>query len=159
MSEKSSTNNNKTRIGENELIHTRIFEAPRELVFEAWTNPEYLDKWWGPNGFTNSFHKFEMQPGGSWEFTMHSPDGTDFSNKIIFIEINKPEGIVLNHVSGPKYQITAIFEDLGNKTRLTWRQTFESEGVFNNVKTFAETGNEQNLDRLEAQLVKMQHLL
>lgn len=159
MGEKSPTNNNKTRIGKYELIHTRIFEAPRELVFEAWTNPEYLEKWWGPNGFTNSFRKFEMQPGGTWEFTMHSPDGTDFPNKVIFDEINKPERIVLNHVSGPRYKITAIFEDIGSKTRLTWRQIFETAQVFDTVKKFAEPGNEENLDRLEVQLVKMQHLL
>ncbi|WP_026564970.1 SRPBCC family protein [Bacillus sp. UNC41MFS5] len=155
MTENSSTNNSTTKIGEYELVHTRIFEVPRELVFEAWINPDYLANWWGPKGFTNSFHKFDMQPGGTWEFTMHGPDGTDFPNKVIFVEIVKPERIVLKHVSGPRFQITAIFEDIESKTRLTFRQAFETARVFDNVKTYAEPGNEQNLDRLEVQLAKM----
>jgi uncharacterized protein YndB with AHSA1/START domain len=155
MTENSSTNNVTTKAGEYELVHTRIFDAPRELVFEAWTNPDHLAKWWGPNGFTNSFHKFDMQPGGTWEFTMHGPDGTDYPNMVIFVEIDKPERIVLHHVSGPRFQITAIFEDVDSRTRLTFRQVFETARDFNTVKTYAEPSNEQNLDRLSAHLAKM----
>lgn len=155
LTDNPATNNITADIGENELVTTRIFDAPRELVFEAWTNPEHLAKWWGPNGFTNTFHKFDLRPGGTWEFVMHGPDGVNYPNKSVFIEIVRPERIVLQHVSGPKFQITATFEDVGGKTKLTFRQTFETTREFNTVKTYAAPSNEQNMDRLAIHLAKM----
>ena len=77
-----------------ELLITRTLNAPIELVWEAWTNPEHLAKWWGPNGFTNSISKMDMKPGGEWNLIMHGPDGTDYKNKSIFKEIIKHKKIV-----------------------------------------------------------------
>ena len=60
-----------------EIVSIRVFDFPRELVFNAWTDPEHLVHWWGPKGFTNTFHEFDLRPGGIWRFVMHGPDGRD----------------------------------------------------------------------------------
>src|SRR3972149_4696907 len=98
---------------EQELILTRIFDAPRELVFEAWTDPKHVAQWWGPNGFTNTIHEMNVRPGGVWRFVMHGPDGVDYPNKIVYDEIVKPERLVYSHVSGPKFQTTVTFDEQG----------------------------------------------
>jgi uncharacterized protein YndB with AHSA1/START domain len=131
-----------------EIVTTRVFDAPREMVFEAWTDPEQLKLWWGPRGFSNSFHVFDMKPGGSWSYTMHGPDGTDYRNETKFVEIVVPERIVLDHVSPPRFRLTVLFEALGDHTKLTFRQLFETSSVYDQVKRFAVQGNEDNFDRL-----------
>lgn len=137
-----------------ELIITRFLNAPRELVFEVWTNPEHIKNWWGPDGFTNSIFKMDVRPGGEWEFVMHGPDGVDYKNKSIFREIVKPERIVFDHVSGPKFQTTVTFVADGKRTLLTWRMLFESKKEFEQVvKTFkADEGLKQNVQKLECYL-------
>lgn len=137
-----------------ELVTTRVIDAPPALVYEAWAKPEHLAKWWGPDGFTNTFHEFDWRPGGVWEFVMHGPNGVDYLNKSEFVEVG-PERIVLRHICEPYFQLTATFEDLGGQTKLTWRQRFETAAVLEAVKSFAAPANEQNLNRLEAQLRKM----
>ena len=74
-----------------EIVAARVFDAPRELVFDAWTDPEHVAQWWGPNGFTNTIHEMDVRPGGVWRFVMHGPDGVDYNNKIVYIEVVKPE--------------------------------------------------------------------
>lgn len=155
MNENKTTLMNGTDAGENELVAARVYDAPRELVFRAWTEPEHLAQWWGPNGFTNTFHEFDLKPGGDWRFTMHGPDGTDYANHIVFEEIAEPERIVLLHLSGHRFHVTALFDDVAGKTRVTFRQQFESAADFDKVKHICEEGNKQNLDRLGAQLAKM----
>ncbi|MCM3273807.1 SRPBCC family protein [Paenibacillus elgii] len=155
MPENNAASSSATNADELELSTTRIFDAPRELVFKAWILPEHLSQWWGPKGFTNTFQKFDLRPGGTWEFIMHGPDGTDYRNKCVFVEIVEPERIVLQHVSGPRFQVTATFEDLAGKTRLTFRQRFETAVEFEKVKTYAIEGNEQNMDRLGALLANI----
>ena len=137
----------------NEIITSCVFEAPVELVFQAWTNPEYVARWWGPNGFTNTFHEFELKPGGNWKFDMHGPDGATYPNHIIFVEISPLKRIILNHVSEPEFQITATFEDLGSSTRVTHHQLFKKTSVFEKVKSICTEANEQNFDRF-AELLK-----
>ncbi|WP_235885925.1 SRPBCC family protein [Paenibacillus cymbidii] len=137
-----------------ELVTTRVIDAPRALVYNAWAKPEHLARWWGPDGFTNTFHVFDWRPGGLWEFVMHGPNGIDYANKSEFVEVG-PERIVLRHICEPYFQLTAVLEDLGGQTRLTWRQRFETEAVLNAVKKIAEPANEQNLNRLEAELRNM----
>lgn len=116
------------------IIGTRVFDAPRDLVFSAWTDPKHLAKWWGPNGFTTTTHSFEFRPGGSWRFVMHGPDGRDYQNRITFDEIVPPERIVYRHSGGAdvepvQFTQTVTFEGLGNsQTRLTWRGKFPSAG-------------------------------
>jgi uncharacterized protein YndB with AHSA1/START domain len=137
------------------ITSTRVLDAPREHVFEAWTEPAHLAKWWGPKGFTNTFHEFDPRPGGAWRFVMHGPNGADYPNHSVFREIVKPERIVFDHVSGPRFNVTATFDDLGGKTRLVWRMLFETGAELEKVKSFAVEANEQNLDRLAEHLRSM----
>ncbi len=137
-----------------EIISSRVFDAPRELLWRAWTEPGHLAQWWGPKGFTNTFHDFDLKAGGAWNFVMHGPDGTDYKNKSVFVEIVKPERIVFDHVA-PRFRATVVFEELGAKTKLTWRMLFETPAEFDKVKGFAVEGHAQNLDRLEVHLSSM----
>jgi uncharacterized protein YndB with AHSA1/START domain len=154
MTENQAVNHDSSVAGEYEFMTSRVFDAPRDLVYEVWTNPDYLAVWWGPNGFKNTFHEFDLVPGGTWRFEMHGPNGVDYPNTSQFVEIG-PERIVLRHVSVPRFQLTVIFEELGSKTKLIWRQLFETAAEFNAARKFAPEANEQNLDRLGLQLQKL----
>ena len=96
-----------------------------------------------------------MRPGGGWRFVMHGPDGVDYKNKSVFVEVAKPERIVFQHVSGPRFQVTATFAEEAGKTRLTFQMLFETAAECAKVKVYAVEANEQNFDRLEAQLATM----
>jgi len=135
-----------------EIVGSRVFNVPRERLFDAWSDPDQLMQWWGPKGFTNTFHEFDMRPGGNWRFVMHGPDGTDYNNHSVFVEVVKPERIVFDHVSGPHFQVTATFDEQAGKTLLTFRMAFKSAAECDKVKSYAVEANEQNFDRLEAQL-------
>ena len=119
-------NTDTTPTSDREIVTTRLIDAPRELVFDAWTAPEHVSCWWGPNGFTLTIHEMDVRPGGAWRFIMHGPDGADYMNEIVFVEIARPERIVYDHVSVPRFRQTATFEDEGGKTRLTMRGLFET---------------------------------
>ena len=73
-----------------EIIVTRVYDAPRELVFDAFTDPKHLSQWWGPRGFTTTTHSMDFRVGGEWRYTMHGPDGTDYKNLMVYHEINRP---------------------------------------------------------------------
>jgi uncharacterized protein YndB with AHSA1/START domain len=139
------------------IIATRVLDAPRDLVFAVWTDPNHLGHWWGPNGFTITTHSYDARPGGVWRFVMHGPDGRDFQNRITFDEIVKPERIVYRHGGGDdvepvQFKTTVEFEDLGGKTRLTMRMDFPSaEERARVIKEYgADKGLSQTLARLEA---------
>lgn len=144
-------------IADREIIATRLFDAPRELVWEVWTDPKHLAQWWGPNGFTNTIHEIDVRPGGVWRFIMHGPDGTDYKNEIVYVEVVKPERLVYDHVSGPKFHVTVTFNNEGDRTRLAMQMLFESAAERENtVKKFgAVEGLNQTLGRLEQHLEKM----
>jgi uncharacterized protein YndB with AHSA1/START domain len=138
------------------IIGVREFDAPRDLVFSVWTDPKHLAQWWGPNGFTTTTHSFEMRPGGVWRFVMHGPDGRDHQNRITFEEVVPPQRIVYRHGDGAdvepvQFRQTVIFEDLGGRTRVTWRGVFPSAAERNRViKEYgADKGLAQTLARLE----------
>nr|WP_240159725.1 SRPBCC family protein [Paenibacillus aceris] len=137
-----------------EIVSRRKLNAPRDLVYRAWTEPELLAQWWGPNGFTNTFHTFDLRPGGIWEFTMHGPNGADYPNRNVFHEIG-PECIVLRHETRPNFILTATFEDADGGTEITFRQTFETEDDYTKLKPICEEANEQNLDRLGSVLKRI----
>lgn len=138
-----------------EIVTTRVFDAPRERVFRAWTDPEHLVRWWGPKGFTSTFQAFDPRPGGVWRFVMHGPDGVDYKNKSVFVEIVRPERIVFQHVSGPAFLVTATFAEQAGKTKVTFQMLFETAAACEKVKGFAVAANEQNFDRLGAELARM----
>lgn len=135
-----------------EIISSRVFDVARERLFNAWTDPDQLRQWWGPEGFSNTFQEFDMRPGGHWRFVMHGPDGTDYPNHSVFIEIAKPERIVFDHLSAPHFQVIATFVEQAGKTLLTFRMVFKSAAECDTVKGYVVEANEQNFDRLEAQL-------
>ncbi|WP_158825412.1 SRPBCC family protein [Mucilaginibacter lacusdianchii] len=138
-----------------QVISARVFHIRRDIVFKAWAEPEYLAQWWGPQGFTNTFHEFNFTEGGNWRFTMHGPDGKDYPNQNIFEEIKAPEQIVLRHDCQPYFLATFVFDDLGEQTRVTFTQLFDSADVFSKIKDIVVPANEENFDRLEIQLAKL----
>lgn len=145
-----------------ELAITRIINAPRELVWEVWTNPEHVKNWWGPDGFTNTVHEMNVKAGGVWHLTMHGPDGRDYPNKIVFIEVVKPERLVYRH-SGDvdtepvNFHVTVTFEKQGNKTLLSMKSVFESAAELERVvKEYgAREGMTQHVGRLEEYVAKI----
>jgi len=144
------------------MIGTRVFDAPRELVWTVWTDPKHLAQWWGPTGFSTTTSAFDMRPGGVWRFVMHGPDGRDYQNRITFDEIVKPERLVYHHagdddVEPVQFTTTVTFEDLGGKTRLTMRGVFPSAAARDRViKEYgADKGLVQTLERLGEYLSKI----
>jgi len=145
-----------TRPADREIVSTRVLDAPRERVFRAFSDPRVLARWWGPDGFTSTFQEFDFRPGGAWRFVMHGPDGTDYRNESGFIEVVSPERIVLEHLRPMhRFLMTMTFAEEAGKTRLTWRMEFESVAELERVRAFIPGANEQNLDRLQAQLAAM----
>jgi len=136
-----------------EMVFTRSFDAPRELVWEAHTDPRHVARWWGPQGFTNTIHEMDVRPGGLWRLTMHGPDGTDYPNESEFTEVVPPERIVfVHHRPVHRFEMAMTLVDCGGKTALTWRMTFESAAEVAAIKGFIAAANEQNFDRLAAHL-------
>jgi len=140
-----------------EIVVTRLINAPRELVFDAWTTPEHVAQWWGPDGFTTTTHEMEVRPGGHWRLIMHGPDGTDYNNHIVFEEIVRPERIVYRHVpergtEPVSFQTTVTFVASGNKTLLTMRALFDTAAERDAVqaKYGALEGGQQTVARLAA---------
>jgi uncharacterized protein YndB with AHSA1/START domain len=161
MSE-TTTTTSKAEQGQSEMDRTmaatRILNAPRDLVWKVFTEPDHIKNWWGPNGFTNTIHKMDVRPGGEWNFIMHGPDGTDYVNEMVYDEIVKPERIVLSHGPFPKFHAHIELIDLGDKTELRWKNVFDDDQEFKQaVEVFhAVEGLHQNLGRLE-QYVKKQN--
>ena len=136
-----------------EVISEREFAAPPEAVFAAFSDPARLALWWGPHGFTNTFRIFELRVGGRWEFTMHGPDGANYDNISVFREISAPRRIIFEHLEPMHwYQMTMTFAATSGGTRLAWRMVFASAAECDRVRPFIVQGNEQNFDRLAADL-------
>jgi uncharacterized protein YndB with AHSA1/START domain len=145
------------------IIATRVYDAPRELVWTAWTDPAHLAQWWGPDGFSTTTSAYDLRQGGVWRFVMHGPDGRDYQNRITFDEIVKPERIRYRHGGGEEvepvqFRTTVTFEDLGgNRTRLTLHAVFPSAAERERViKEYgADKGAVQTLARLADYLTKL----
>ena len=148
-------------VGDREIAATRVFDAPRELVWKVWTDPVHIAKWWGPNGFTTTTYSMELKPGGVWRYVMHGPDGRDNQNKVTYLEVVEPERLVYELGGGEdvkpvSHHVTVTFADLGGKTRIDMRMVFASaEARTQVIETYgAFEGLKQHLDRLEAYLTK-----
>jgi uncharacterized protein YndB with AHSA1/START domain len=149
-----------------ELVIARLFDAPRELVFEAYTNVHAISQWWGPHGFTTTTHAADVRPDGEWRFTMHGPDGTDFPNRIVFREIVAPERLVYDHdddgeARGVEVRTRFVaeidFEERGNQTLVTLRQRWPSAEVLaaKEAAVGALAGGQQTLQRLAHHLARI----
>jgi uncharacterized protein YndB with AHSA1/START domain len=156
-------NKSEATVLEREMIITRVVDAPRELVWNAWVDPQQVVKWWGPKGFSTTIHEMDVKPGGVWRHTMHGPAGEDYPNESHFVEVIKHEKIVYEHGgskagknSDAQFRSTWTFEDLGDKTRITLRNAFATaEALQHVIKTYgAVEGGKQTLGRLAEQVEK-----
>jgi uncharacterized protein YndB with AHSA1/START domain len=134
------------------IQNQRVFAASPEEVFAAHRDPERLARWWGPAGFTNTFTHFEFVPNGKWSFVMHGPDQSNYPNESIFRAIEENRFIQIAHVCEPFFVLDIRLTPEGSGTRVEWHATFENETFAKNLEAFLLNANEQNFDRLEAEL-------
>src|ERR687885_982300 len=139
-----------------EIVFSRVIDAPRELVFEAFTGVRHLSQWWGPEGFTTTTRSFEFREGGVWDFVMHGPDGTDYQEWIAWTEIVPPERIALLHGESRDYpnafESVLTFEPAGEQTRIVMRTVFPTKELRDEAveKYHAIESGEQTLRNLAA---------
>ena len=114
---------------ERELVITRVFDAPHELVFRAWTEPDRAVRWWGPQGFTTAYREMDLQPGGAYRVCMRSPEGTEHWQRGVCREVVEPERLVFTFAwedaegrPGHETVVTVDFAEVGARTRLTLHQ-------------------------------------
>ncbi|MEQ1577284.1 MAG: SRPBCC family protein [Hyphomicrobium sp.] len=145
-----------------EIIMSRLINAPRELVWKAWSDPAHLTHWWGPRGFSTTTSEMSLKPGGTWRFVMHGPGGTDYKNKIVYSEVVKPERLTYLHTGEDenddvKFNSTITFEDKGGKTEVTLRSLFETAAERDHVaeKYGAVEGGNQTLTRLSEYVLEL----
>jgi uncharacterized protein YndB with AHSA1/START domain len=156
MMPKNSSSKTTITTTDREIIATRVYDAPRERIFQVWTDPQHLSQWWGPRGFVTTTFKMDFRPGGVWRFVMHGPDGTDYQNKITYVEIDAPKRLVYQHGDDKEtepvnFKVTVTFDDLGDgRTKLDMRMVFPSAAAKNFVveKYGAVEGLEQHVNRL-----------
>lgn len=103
-----------------ELVISRVYDAPRELVFRMWTELEHLSKWFGPKGFTCTMHEMNLRVGGRWRFDMHAPDGTVYPNRVEYVELVPNERLVFDHGLDKdddpgRFRVTVTFDEQANK--------------------------------------------
>lgn len=126
-----------------EIMVSRTIDAPPDIVFEVWTDPAHISEWWGPRGFSTTTHEWDLRPGGVWRFTMHGPDGTDYPNRIVFVEVDRPRRLVYRHTGVEETQTQDVrflaavtFADLGGRTEVTLRMIFETPEELDAVARF-----------------------
>jgi len=146
MEEKENTEDRSLCISKNLLARV-------EQVWEVWTNPAKIPNWWGPDGFTTTIHKMEIQKGGEWTLTLHAPDGTNYPNRSIFREIIPLEKIAFEHFN-PHFFTTVLFTALGEETRMVWTMVFDHVEIYETVVKAhrADEGLRQNVEKLEMYL-------
>jgi uncharacterized protein YndB with AHSA1/START domain len=139
-----------------EIVISRLIGAPRELVFEAFTQVQHLSRWWGPEGFSTTTRSFEFRVGGAWDFVMHGPDGTDYQEWITWREIVPPERIALRHGESRDdqnaFESVLTFEPDGQQTRIVMHTVFPTRELRDEAveKYHAIEGGEQTLGNLAA---------
>lgn len=143
----------------NELTLTRVYDAPVETVWDAWTDPEQTAKWWGPRGFTLTTHSKDLRVGGHWHYTMHGPDGTDYPNKTTYLEVDEYKRLVYDHGANddrpPLFRVTVLFKEIGDKTRMEMTMAFPTPEVAEQSKKFIkDAGGNSTWDRLAEYLEK-----
>lgn len=130
----------------------RLLAATPSEVFAAMSDPDRVARWWGPAGFTNTIHRFEFKPGGSWLLTMHGPDGKDYPNESRFIRTVANQIFEIEHLNGHHFLLTIELVPMDGGTDVMWRQTFDTAEHYERIAEFVATANEQNLERLAAEV-------
>lgn len=132
---------------------SREIPASVEDVFAVISDPDRLSRWWGPAGFTNTFNVCEFKTGGRWTLVMHGPNGANYPNENIFAEIEAPRRVVVQHISEPRFRLTIGLAASATGTLVTWDQAFENSEFAKRVEAIVVPANEQNLDRLSAEVL------
>jgi uncharacterized protein YndB with AHSA1/START domain len=152
----------KSKTADREISAVRMFDAPRELVFNAWTEREQIEKWWGPIGFTTTTSEMDVRAGGVWRFVMHGPDGRDYKNRIEYKEVIVPERLSYFHsgeddTEDTNFDVTVEFSAKGNKTEVSMRMVFATREERDRVaKEFgAIEGLSQTMGRLKEYLTTL----
>jgi uncharacterized protein YndB with AHSA1/START domain len=144
-----------------EIVISRVINAPRELVFEAFSQVRHLSRWWGPAGFTTTTRAFEFRVGGVWDFVMHGPDGTDYQEWITWQEIVPPERIALLHgefrADPNAFASVLTFAPDGAATRIELRTVFPTRELRDEAveKYHAIEGGQQTLSKLAAYVTEI----
>ena len=134
--------------------HSRDIPATPAQVFAAISTPERLARWWGPNGFTNSFSEFDFKTGGKWSLVMHGPDGANYPNDNVFGEIIPNQKLVVEHPMQPVFRLTIELVPSNTGTLVSWAQTFESDEVARQIEHIVVPANDENLQRLQAEVLR-----
>lgn len=129
-------------------IRSKLLPASAPEIFAAMSDPARIARWWGPDGFTNTIHRFEFHPGGSWLLTMHGPDGTDYPNESRFTRIEADRLFEIEHLNGHHFILTLELKAKADGTEVHWCQTFDDVEHYRRIAEFVATANEQNLARL-----------
>jgi uncharacterized protein YndB with AHSA1/START domain len=143
----------------NEIKITRVYDAPVETVWDAWTDPEQVAQWWGPRGFTLTTHSKDLRPGGHWAYTMHGPDGTDYPNRTFYFEVEKCKKLVYDHGANddrpPMFRVTVLFSELGGKTKMDMTMALPTPEAAEEARKFIKkAGGDSTWDRLAEYLEK-----
>ncbi len=143
----------------NEIEIIRMYDAPVQLVWDAWTDPQQAAQWWGPRGFTITTHSKDLRPGGIWHYTMHGPDGVDYPNKTKYLEVETNSRLVYDHGANdeqaPLFRVTVVFTDVQGKTKMDMRMTLPTAQAAEETKKFIKkAGGNGTWDRLAEYLEK-----
>ena len=143
-------------------IHTsRLYNASRERVFDAWTDPAHITHWWGPQGFTTTTKSMDLRPGGEWLFVMHGPDGRDYENRVVYREVVRPERLAYRHTGvgndDPiRFEATVDFIARGDCTEVIFQLVLDTREMYEEATQFgAVEGLHDTMDRFAAHLAKM----
>jgi uncharacterized protein YndB with AHSA1/START domain len=131
---------------------SREIPAMVEQVFAAISNPQRLARWWGPDGFTNTFNVYEFRSEGRWSLIMHRPDGTNYPNENLFATIEPFKKVIVQHIFEPKFRLTITLDPSALGTLVSWSQVFENVDVARQIAHIIIPSNEQNLDRLKVEI-------
>jgi len=135
-------------------VRGRLILANATKVFAAMSDPVRVARWWGPAGFTSTIHEFEFVPGGRWLLTMHGPDGKDYPNNGRFMRLVPGRTFEIEHLSDHHFVLTIDLLDRGTSALVNWRQTFDTAAHYGRIAGFVAEANEQNLDRLAAEILR-----
>lgn len=136
-------------------VHQRRIDATPAQVFAAIADAQRLARWWGPAGFSSRVAVCDFRPGGEWRLTLVGPDGSEYPNHNRFAEIDVPSRVLIEHLDGEHHFLLEIrLEARGNATQVHWCQTFDSAAHRDRMAPFVGPANEQNLDRLAAEVAR-----
>ena len=139
-----------------EINSSRVLNAPLAVVYNLFANPSHLKKWWGPKGFTNTFHEFDLRPQGKWVLTMHGPEKGNYENSSVFKTVEPFKLISWTRISQPLFDMEVAFEEITDlETRISFRMIFATAEECEKVKPFAGPKNEENFDRLEMEIANI----